>query len=629
MKYNKNKYYSSNNKKNLASNSEYSIKERNFRHNYPTENINFLENNRKINLLQNQNIKNERLGNVNITVNKNRILESEPKIKRNNYIKNYYNNQLENNNQIHSRQKILNTRSTQNILTENNYYNNDRNRHIIVNNYSPNYTHFDNTLNNNNKDNNSNIPQLNFNTIKIFPKYNTDRNNYEYDYDNQNINNNVYTDINNINNKNNQQRNKLVINTNNIYIEDDNYEEKNKTEYDSSYGNDFHNYIRMGSYFSRSNSKNRNEYDMRTEKLRNKILFEENNPKIQSLKVQGRINRLKKIPYNNYEHVEIKYYPNTVNKSNNQRNNNYNNDYLLYNNYNTIDRTKRMSDILDNYKAIERKKRMSDILDNKTKMTLSNLIDSSNIKDKPKKKIQYIQTNNINNNNVKGAHYQYNNNHKINNRWYNNKIIMKGNNKNNYNNRNIINKDIEALIITSFNFNLSPISNKNGINQIKDDDFKDGIFLIKKINGEITSKFEINNNNIQKINKYFEEENIKINNDILELNLKNEINNINEKYQNLQKELNLLKENSLIYEKNNLELINENNKLKKEKEDFKNNINFLENKINELLEEKKTLEMKDKNDKIIEENKINESKGLEKDYDYKKRYKRREINYKK
>ena len=620
MKYNKNKY-SSSNSKNKLTHFEYPLKERNSRRNYPPENINYLENNTEINLLQNQNIKNGGQRNLNIRVNRNIISENEPKINRNNYIKNSYNNQMNNNNQTQFQKEIFNTRSRQNILTENNYYNNKRNRNIIVNNYSPNYSHFDNILNNNNKkDYNSAIPQLNFKKLKIFPKYNTDRNNFYYDYDNENMNNNVYTDINNINNKinNNKQRNK-VISTNHIYIEDDNDEEKNKTEYDNRYDNDFHNYIKMGSYFSRSNSKNKNESDIRTEKLRNRILFGEKNPKLKTLKVQGKINRLRQIPYNNYEHVDIKYYPNTVHKSTNQRNINYNNDDLLYNNYNTIDGPRKMSETLDNYNTIGRPKRMSDILDNKANITLSNLIGNSNIKDKPKKKIQYIHIDNANNN-VKGDHYNQNN--KINKRWYDNKIINKGNNINNYNNVNNINKNIEALIITSFNINLSSNENKN-VNQIKKaDDFKDGIFLIKKINGEITSKIEINNTNIQNINKYFEDENIKINNSLLELNLKNEINDIKEKYQNIQKELNLLKDCTLVYEKKNLEITLENNKLKEEKENLKNNINLLENKINELLEEKKNLEIKDKNDKTIE------NKNIEKDNDYKKRYKRREINYK-
>ena len=615
MKYNKNKFGSFNNKNNLA-HFEYSLREKNFRQNYPSENINYLENNIEKNLLPNQNIKNERLGTFNLRINKKRLSENEPKINRNNYIKNaYYNPMNNNNNQTYFQKKFINTRSTQNILTENNYYNNNRNRNNIVNNYSPNYSHFDNPLNNNKKEYYSNIPQLNFQKLKIFPKYNTDRNNYEYDYDNENMHNNVFTDINNANNKkkNNKQRNKFVISTNNIYIEDNNDEEKNKTEYDNRYGNDFHNYIKMGSYFSRSSSKNKNEYEIGTEKLRNKILFEDNSPKLKSLKVQGRINKLRKIPYNNYEHVEIKYYPNTINKLTNKGNTNYNNDEFVYNNYNTI----------------ERPKRMSEILDNKTKMRLSSLIDS-NFKDKEKKQIQNIEQDQINNN-VKRANYNQNN--KNINRFYNNEFIVKRNNINNNNNRNFINKNIEPLIITSFNFNLSSIGNKkeNKNKNKEDDNFKDGIFLIKKINGEIVSKFEINKNNIQKINKYFEEENIKINNSLLELNLKNEINDIKEKYQNLQKELNLLKYKSLAYDKKNLELINENDKLKEEKENLKNNNKVLENKINELLKEKK-IEIRDKNNKTVEENKNNENnenKGLEKDNDYKKRYKRREINYKK
>ena len=616
MKYNKNKFGSFNNKNNLA-HFEYSLREKNFRQNYPSENINYLENNIEKNLLPNQNIKNERLGTFNLRINKKRLSENEPKINRNNYIKNAYNNPMNNNNnQTYFQKKFINTRSTQNILTENNYYNNNRNRNNIVNNYSPNYSHFDNPLNNNKKEYYSNIPQLNFQKLKIFPKYNTDRNNYEYDYDNENMHNNVFSDINNANNKkkNNKQRNKFVINTNNIYIEDNNDEEKNKTEYDNRYGNDFHNYIKMGSYFSRSSSKNKNEYEIGTEKLRNKILFEENSPKLKSLKVQGRINRLRKIPYNNYEHVEIKYYPNTINKLTNKGNTNYNNDEFVYTNYNTI----------------ERPKRMSEILDNKTKMRLSSLIDS-NFKDKEKKKIQNIEQDKINNN-VKRVNYNQNN--KNINRFYNNEVILKGNNINNNNNRIFINKNIDPLIITSFNFNLSSIGNKkeNKNKNKEDDNFKDGIFLIKKINGEIISKFEINKNNIQKINKYFEEENIKINNSLLELNLKNEINDIKEKYQNLQRELNLLKYKSLAYDKKNLELITENDKLKEEKENLKNNNKLLENKINELLKEKKILEIRDKNNKTDEENKNNENyenKGLEKDNDYKKRYKRREINYKK
>ena len=105
-------------------------------------------------------------------------------------------------------------------------------------------------------------------------------------------------------------------------------------------------------------------------------------------------------------------------------------------------------------------------------------------------------------------------------------------------------------------------------------------FIIKKRNGEIISELEIKNSNKKEINEYIEGENIKIKDNLIELKLKSEIDDLNKKYQNLQNELNLLKEKYLFNEKKNKELINENIKLKEENKILINNINKIEKQNN-------------------------------------------------
>ena len=194
----------------------------------------------------------------------------------------------------------------------------------------------------------------------------------------------------------------------------------------------------------------------------------------------------------------------------------------------------------------------------------------------------------------------------------------------------MLNKNKELLKTSSYKFDLSSIpQKKDNINKKVDDIYlKEAFFLVKKRNGEIIGELEIKDNNINEINKYIEEENIKINGDIVKFKLKNEIDDLNKRYENIKNELNLLKEKYLDNQKKNEELIYENEKVKEENNFLKNYINELENQNNKLIEEKKFLNINERNhdNKEVTTNKISEINEMDKNNNYKKKYKRREIN---
>lgn len=503
MKYNKNRIIRINNNNNIV-HPKYNLNENNFRNCSQNEQINNIENNPDNNFIAKDNeIYRERLNNPHsrihyiISKNDNKIKIINYKGKQN-YIPINPNNY-----------KKMKIRNNQDILRENQKY--KKNRNVIINDYSPNYSQFDNIS----KNNKQNIPQLDSQKYKFLQRFNTEIKK------NENINTErkpYYS----------SSKNKLVICTrkNNFVNNNDNEEEKLKTEYSSTdKNNDFHNYLRMSSYFSNSHSKNKknnndNVYGNQTERLRNKILFEEkqnNNPN--NLITKGRIKRFHNIKNTNYNQVgDNYYYNNTVNNFYTQRNSDYNGD-LIYEDY-----------YYSNNK--QRKK-------NKKSDLFSFIIDNKN------ENVERISNDNI----------------------------------------------IKPLKITSFELDLESTNNKK-VNENKD---KDGIFIIKRENGKLISEIEINNNKM-KIN---------------------EINDIIDKYNIACNYLKQMKENIIKYKKQNEELLNENDILKKK-------INNIEEKTKTKREENGKKEINN-----IHENK-EEIKELREENNSKQKYKRRSINdYKK
>ena len=600
MKYNKNRIVTFNNnvyRADLNKNANQNI----MVNYYPNKNnIYFENNNKQLNSLPKQNRKNE--GGMNMLKHKidDNYANGNKNQNRNNILKNSLNSKIINNNiQSNNNNKLIKKRP-QEILTENiNYnYNNKTPNNRIINDYSPNYSQFDNISN---KENNyTKVAHLNLKKLEFLQRFNTDRKNSEK--------RNPY--VNNYTMNNGQKGNRfftkkpLVINTNN-YNNYDYDEEKNKTENENK--KDFHKYLKMSAYFSNSHNKNKKDnyesninFGSQTEKLRNKILFDGSDKKINSLITQGRINNLRQIHNYNIDQNEDEYYNNTVNNFHIQ---------------NKID-YKLDTDFAPNYYLIYRVNKL-------LKKNLSSLTDS-NIKNNYKYPKDNLQKNMDVNRDLNKINNLGNIKYK--------KIIK------NKNEESMLNKNKKLLKASSYKFDLSSIpQKKDNINKKVDDIYlKEAFFIVKKRNGEIIGELEIKDNNINEINKYIEEENIKINDNILEFKLKNEIDDLNKRYENIKNELNLLKEKYLDNQKKNEELIYENERLKEENKLLKNNVDELENK---LKEEKKNLEInnniKNENKNVNESNrdnkevilnKISETDEIDKNNNYKKKYKRREIN---
>ena len=179
------------------------------------------------------------------------------------------------------------------------------------------------------------------------------------------------------------------------------------------------------------------------------------------------------------------------------------------------------------------------------------------------------------------------------------------------------NKNIQTLKTSSFELAF------NGNENLKKET-KNGIYLMKVQQGQPIYEILIDENNMNNINKFFVEEKILVKDSFIELNLKNEINDIRQKYEQLQNELNQMKENISKYQKKNDELMNIIQKIKSK-----------ENKKDELSDEKNTI----KEDKILNniigynmEDSANIEKVKENEIENNKKtrrqYKRREIGEK-
>jgi len=546
------------------------------------------------------------------------------------------------------------TQINQNILTDKRNFNNIK----INNDYSPNFSNFDNSIKVNIKQINSNdnhkiIPPLNFQNLKSFKQYNTDRN---VDY-NENM---LKYDINdlkasNIKNKFNP-RNNLVICANNFIEKNDsfsdiNYDERSRSGYSYDNKNDFHNYLKMGPMFVKiNNRKNGNNFDSntnqggQTERLRNNMILYDQNKKINSLITQGRINKFrKKIPNPNMNQFRGNYYYN-----NNTINNFYPQTNFRYNEYfgNTYD---------NNYYIPQRKRKsFSSFNDGNIKYARPNLSKyfDYNLKPNNQNKNYNILTNyNIGKNKESPDYKKINNNIDSINKKFDNpnntdkRANIEGGDKNikktknakgkqyiisKYNNKILIrkknkeikerkgNKNIQTFKVSSFELNLGKSSKIQK-------DLKDGIYIINIKNGKPVFETKINDSNLKKINKYLKEEKITINNSLIELNLFDEIKDLKAKYEKMKKEFELMK-NNILSQNASSNLINKNQELN----DGKETPEKTEKKEIELSDEKERknselLFKKIKNNDLGNID-INEDKKSENEIiDKKKRYKRREI----
>ena len=548
----------------------------------------------------------------------------------------------------------------QNILTDKRNSNNNK----INKYYSPNYSNFDNSVKVNIKqitsnDKNKIVPPLSFQNLKSFKQYNTDSN---VDY-NENI---KYDNINDlkaskINNKYNP-RNNLVICANNFMdknesFSDINYDERNRSGYSYDNKNDFHNYLKMGPVFVKiNNRKNRNDFDSninqggQTERLRNKMIFYDQNKKIKSLIIQGRINKFRKqIPTPNMNQFRGNYYynNNTINNFYPQNNFRYN-EYFSNTNDNNyyIPQRKRKSfssftngniryvrpsqsnyfeynlkpnnqnknyNTLTNYNIGKNKESPEYKTINNNENKINKKFDNpNNVEKMPKRdNIEGGDKNIKKNKNTKGKQYIISK--------YNNKLLIRKKNKERKENKNI-----QTYKLSSFELTLG-----KSLNSQKD--LKDGIYIINIKEGKPVFETKINDSNLKKINKYLKEEKITINNSLIELNLIDEIKDLKAKYDKMKNEFEQMKNNILSQNVNN-NLINKNQELNDGKETpgkiEKKEIEFSdekEKKNSELLHEKI-------NNNDIGNIDVNDDKNSEKEneiFDKKKRYKRREIIVKK
>ena len=432
MKFNKNKVVTFNKNIFIENNNKNSNKP-NRKFNNQKQNYIFRDNSKNFNYLSTQNIKNK--GGLNVLKNRINTPNHQQNIKRNYIFKNSFHSQLNNDIQANNRYKnnIFKKRPKE-IITEDINYNNQNNN--IINNYSPTYSNFDNNINT--KESKSKIPYLNFKKLEFPSKSNTKIKNSETE--------NNYTTYKDEASNKLFKRKALVISTN--HYENNNFDdEKIKTEYENK--DDFHNYLKMSSYFNNSHNKNKkNTYESNnTERLRNKILLGEKDKKVNSLKTQIRRNKLRPNFNFNNEYKGEEYCNNTVNNFYSQKNLDYKFDTDYGNDYYVVN------------------------MDNKrNKGTLSSLLDS-NKKENTKYPHEILHKNKTINYNIIKL-----NNDNINNNYDDN--IKEKNKNQNKNKENNLKKNIELLKITSFDLYLSSISEKkNNINKKSNDkNFKDEIY---------------------------------------------------------------------------------------------------------------------------------------------------------
>ena len=526
----------------------------------------------------------------------------------------------------------------------------------IIKDYSPNYSNFDNKLETDSNQSSTNgqykkIPPLDFKKLSIIRRFATDKN-FKNNKDILTKEESNMKDANNQkSNSKNIQKNKFVICTNNFVNKNNSslniYEpkifehERNKTDRLYINKNDFHNYIKLGSLFvNTSTKKKKNSIDKgfnhgnQTERLNNKNIEEIRKRKIDSLIGQGRINQLRKkrmsSDLDNY--YDEYYYNNTYSNTNKTSNNFYPQKNLKLNfdkninGYYLTQRTRKSSsNIISNQNGYFQPKQI--------KFFEHNLIPTNENQNQ-----QYINaspnTFNEDNNLINNENYEFFSNpntydninsneikSKIETDKFNQKgklfIINKFNNKLFIKKRAKENKNIETLKTSSFELAF------NGNENLKKET-KNGIYLVKFQKGQPIYEILIDENNMKNVNKFFVEEKIMVKDSLIELNLKNEINDIRQKYEQLQNELNQMKENISVYQKKNDELMDIIKKIK-------NN----ENKKDELSDEKNTI----KEDKFLNnligynlENSANIKKikedDLEKNKKVKRKYKRREIGEK-
>jgi hypothetical protein len=415
----------------------------------------------------------------------------------------------------------------------------------------------------------------------------------------------------------------------------------------------------MGPVFVKiNNRKNRNDFDSninqggQTERLRNKMILYDKNKKINSLIIQGRINKFRKqVPTPNMNQFRGNYYynNNTINNFYPQNNFRYN-EYFgnTYDNNYYIPQRKRKSFSSFNDSNIKYARpnqanyfeyNLKQNNQNKNYNTLTNYNISKN-KESPEYKTINNNKNNINkkinipnnadkipkrdnieggdkiikkNKNTKGKKYIISR--------FNNKILIRKKNKERKENKNI-----QTFKISSFEITLGKSSNSQK-------DLKDGIYIINFKEGKPVFETKINGNNLKKINKYLKEEKVTINNSLIELKLINEIKDLKAKYEKMKNEFEQMKNNILSQNENN-NLINKNQELNEGKETSikteKKEIKLLddkEKKNSELLLEK--INNNDIGNIDVNEDKKSEKENENEIYDKKKRYKRREIIRKK
>ena len=462
------------------------------------------------------------------------------------------------------------------------------NRHLNNSN-SVYYNTINNTPHFNEKQKIKNIPKLNF--VKINNFY---TNISDYGTDNE-FNNHYtkYTTINASKNNNNKlARNKLVISLNNSlnnfnYMNNNNnnsvpYFQLNKTTNDEKVktnfstdknNNDFHNYIRMGSYFSNSHSKKKDKYDTvvnngsQSDRLRNKVSFEDRLRNINPLNIRERINDMRQNKNKSQNFGRL--------GPNNTQRNFY--DYRNFDYNKDIDINLNDNFDLNDYLA-HKPRNISQIFDDRIKRTrISNITDNNSNNNN-----DFIYTKKIEKSNTKTIRVNHTANNSIN---YDNSIKKSINNENNNKipkpkqfininqkqnskilvikkkNKKNTNKNSGNLSITSFEINFYSSINEDKNEEIKKyrkNNTKISYFLIKKKNGKNSFEMEINDRNMKIINFYLKDKKI-------ELNRINEINELRQKNQQLKNELKQMKDNILLYQKQNEKLKEENTKLKMER----------------------------------------------------------------
>jgi len=521
----------------------------------------------------------------------------------------------------HSKTMIEN-KNSENILTEkkNNFIKNNK----IIKDYSPNYSNFDNKTEKKSKQLSTNaqyknIPPLDFKKLNTFQ-----------DTNNQEIASKIIP------------KKKLVICTNtfasknissmNKYDLDILEHERNKSDRLYINKNDFHNYIKLGSFFvNTSYKKKKNSFDKginygnQTERLNKKNIFDTQNKKINSLIEQGRINiqRNKRVN-SDLENYYDEYYYNNINSSTNRTANNFYPQKISESN---------LDNNINDYYLTQRARKSS-----------SNIISTQNRYIQPKQINFYSHTllpanenenrkyinNNTNtfnraNNIVNNENYEYalntNNYNNINSNEIKSKIKKENNYINNkFNNKLFIkkrvkeNKNIPTLQASSFDLSFNGNKNSKKVT-------KNGIYIMKVQKGQPIYEILINENNMNNINKFFVEEKIMVKDSFIEMNLKNEISEIREKYEQLKNELNQMKKNISFYQKKNDELVDIIQKLK----DNQNKKDELGDEKNKIKEDKGLnvgtgYNMENVNN--IEEKKENEIENNKKN---RRKYKRREI----